>query len=340
MWYLLLNDDEKMIADAVRSFLSSELPIERLRPHAAPLNTEKVRRGMAELGWFGLGLPESAGGSGLGLVEEMLIQRECGYFLASPSVLANVMAAHVAHGAGNRELVEKIISGDTSAALVIPTSLETSTSSTLPVMALDWSDKDLLLMWTDEGMGLYAAESFTEVTRDESLDDSVTMHAGTLDPNQALCWVGTDENPLPLRAQVLLAARLVGLADHACDLAVEYAKVREQFGKPIGSFQAIKHRCADMGVRTRLSWYQTGLAGLKVQSRAADAPLQAASAKLLAAQAAHENGRAGIQIHGAIGFQAECDAHWFVKRTFVYDQMGGNLQTQVNRVIAEPSPLW
>ena len=82
---------------------------------------------------------------------------------------------------------------------------------------------------------------------------------------------------------MLLAASLVGLAGHACDLAVDYAKIREQFGKPIGTFQAIRHRCADMGVRQRLSWYQTSLACLKLEAGAPDAPLQIASAMLLAA---------------------------------------------------------
>jgi alkylation response protein AidB-like acyl-CoA dehydrogenase len=153
-------------------------------------------------------------------------------------------------------------------------------------------------------------------------------------------WVTTKQAPLVLRAQVLLAAAMVGLAWHACDIAVEYAKVREQFGKPIGTFQAVKHRCADMGVRVRLAWYLTNLACLKVQAGERDAVLQAASAKLIAAQAAHENGRAGIQVLGGIGFQSEADAHWFMKRAHLYDQAGGAIKTQARRVIAEPSPLW
>ena len=141
-------------------------------------------------------------------------------------------------------------------------------------------------------------------------------------------------------ADLLLAARMVGLAGHACDLAVEYAKVREQFGQPIGSFQAVKHHCADMGVRTRLSWYQTNLACLKLQANAEDAPLQVASAKLLAAQAARENGRTGIQVHGGIGYQSECDAHWFVKRAYIYDQAGGNMAIQAKRVLDAAAPVW
>jgi alkylation response protein AidB-like acyl-CoA dehydrogenase len=339
MWDLLLNNDEEMIANAARAYLSSELPIERLRPNAPSVDLQKVRASICELGWIGVGLPESVGGSGLGLVEETLIQRECGYYLASPSILATVLGAHVAHHAGKADLAADMIAGKTAAALAIPTCPELR-DSPCPVYACDWNGSDPLLVWNDDGMGLIDADAFLEAEPDECLDDSVTLHEGKLSIDRAQCWVGAEQQPLGLRAQVLLAARLVGLAGHACDLSIEYAKVREQFGKPIGSFQAVKHRCADMGVRVRLSWYQTSLASLKVQTGAADAPLQVAAAKLVAAQAAYENGRAGIQIHGGIGFQSECDAHWFLKRAFIYDHAGGAVNVQAHRVIAEPSPLW
>ena len=78
MWDLLLSDDEAMIADSLRDYLAGELPIERLRPGASPADPAKLHAGMAALGWFGVGLPEAMGGSGLRLVEEMLVQRECG----------------------------------------------------------------------------------------------------------------------------------------------------------------------------------------------------------------------------------------------------------------------
>ena len=74
MWDLILNDEQAMIAESVRAYLARELPIERLRPKAPPRDAASVRNGMVELGWFGIGLPESAGGTGLGLVEEILVQ--------------------------------------------------------------------------------------------------------------------------------------------------------------------------------------------------------------------------------------------------------------------------
>jgi alkylation response protein AidB-like acyl-CoA dehydrogenase len=337
MWDLLLNDEESMIVESVRQYLAHELPIERLRPKAPPRDLAKVRADMVALGWLGIGLPESVGGSGLGLVAESLVQRECGRFLVSPSMLATVLAAHVAHHAGDVALAGELVAGKTSVALGVLSG--NSNAAAADAYVIDWKAGDPLLVWNDEGMGLFDAEAFTQAQPDECLDDSVEMHAGVLALDRPRHWIGAGQAPLALRAQVLLAAGMAGLAEHACELTVDYAKVREQFGKVIGSFQAVKHRCADMAVRARLAWYQTALACLKIEAAAGDAALQAAAAKLVAAQAAHENGRAAIQVHGGIGFQSECDVHWFMKRAHLYDQAGGGMLIQARRVVAEPARI-
>ncbi len=336
---LLIDEDEAMIAATVRDFLARELPIERLRPKAVTIDLARTRAEMFELGWFRLGLPESVGGADLGLVEEMLIQRECGRYLIGPWTLATVLGAHVAHQAGDLALASDVGSGKTSVALAIMSATD-GNAEQVPTCAFDWSEGNLLLVCNDDGIGLFDAAAFTKARPDPCLDESVTMHAGMLAVRQPRYWISAKQSPLVLRASVLLAAALIGLAEQALDLTVEYAKVRTQFGKLIGSFQAVKHRCADMALRARLGWYQTNLACLKVQAAAPDAVLQSAAAKLVAAQAAHENGRAAIQMHGGIGFQAECDAHWFMKRAHLYDQFGGCIQQQAHRVVAQPSPLW
>jgi alkylation response protein AidB-like acyl-CoA dehydrogenase len=339
MWDLPLNDEQAMIAESVREYLARELPLERLRPNAASRNAEEMRGVMGDLGWLGLGLPRNMGGAGLGLIEEMLVQRECARYLVSPSVLATVLGAHVALLAGDTALTLALAAGRTSAALAIVRKADPDSDRKL-VYAFDWNPGDPVLLCSEEGMGVFDAAAFSQVQPDACLDDSVTMHAGFLPQDPPPHWISSSQAPLAMRAQVLLAASLMGLAEQACELTVEYAKARQQFGQPIGSFQAVKHRCADMGLRARLGWFQTELACLKVQADSRDAALQAAAAKLTAAHAAHENGRAAIQMLGAIGFQAECDVHWFMKRAHIYDQAGGCMQVQAQRVIAEPSPLW
>jgi alkylation response protein AidB-like acyl-CoA dehydrogenase len=336
MYDLLPSDDETMIATSVREFLEAELAIERLRPGAKPVESGTVWQRMADLGWFGAGLPESAGGLGMSISAELLIQRECGRYLVSPNVLATTLAGHVAHHAGDGALAASLASGTVTAALAMDAA-PSADGGRRDVLAIDRAGAQMLLYWSDSGMGLFV---LPEMAKAPCIDDTLTLHVGELLRSSASHWVDTAIAPLPLRAEVMLAAALAGLAGKACDLAVEYAKIREQFGKAIGSFQAIKHRCADMAVRQRLAWYQCCLAALKLKANAPDAAMQVASAKLLAAEAAHENGRACIQIHGGIGFQAACDAHWFVKRAAIYDQAGGSMQLQAERVIAAPRLEW
>jgi alkylation response protein AidB-like acyl-CoA dehydrogenase len=333
MWNLLVNEDEAMIARSVREYLSSEFPIERLRPKAVAPDMLQVSKGMYELGWFGVGLPEDAGGAGLGLVEEMLVQRECGRFLVSPTVLATVLAAQLSAQCGDATLASKLAAGTTKAALAIPSFADVGVGKS-GAYVFDGSPDNLVLFWNDQAMSLLDPSDVGDLIIDECIDESVRMYSGALDLSRARHRTDANTSSVGQRGQVLLAAALVGLAEHACDLTVEYAKVRQQFGKPIGTFQAVKHRCADMAVRWRLAWYQTCLAALQVQNGAADAALNAASAKLLATQAAHENGRAAIQMHGGIGFQSECDVHWFMKRAHLYDQIGGAVRAQARRVIA------
>jgi alkylation response protein AidB-like acyl-CoA dehydrogenase len=107
------------------------------------------------------------------------------------------------------------------------------------------------------------------------------------------------------------------------DMNAEYVTRRIQFGHPIGSFQAVKHRAAESAVRAESAWCQTVVALLHCAAAAPDAGLQIASAKVVAAEAAVLNGRDNIQNHGAIGFTAEHDAHLFLKRAHLYAAMLG-----------------
>ena len=334
MLNLLLNEDEAMIAESVRQFLAEELPLERLRPKAAVVDNDSIYRDMARLGWFGVGLSEAAGGSGLGLVEEMLIQREFGRYVASPSTLAAVLAGHVAAEAGDNSMADSFATGEARAGLAL---LLAETGSSVPVLVFDRRDRDTVVAWTQEGIGLFGPDALNDLRDDDCIDDSISMQVGTLSPDKALHWVAAEKSDLILRTQLLLAAALSGLADQSCNITVEYAKVREQFGQPIGGFQAVKHRCADMGMRARLAWYQTNVAALKLEAGEDDAALQVASALLVATEAAHENGRAGIQIHGGIGFQAECDIHWFMKRAHIYDRLAGGREAVAHQVLNQPA---
>lgn len=339
MWDILLNEHETMVVDSTRDFLSQELPIERLRPNGKAVDEQAIEAQAVELGLLGIGLDEQFGGTGLGVVGDILVQRECGRALASPNLLANALAAQLAANAGLGELAEQLVAGGKSASLAVPAhNGHVDTAKPVESYVFDWSAKRDILFIGPTGMGLFTADQLANAVIDDCIDNSLQLTQGQLTLHNSVAWADTT-SPIYQRAQVMLAASLVGLAEQACDLTVEYAKVREQFGKPIGSFQAVKHRAADMGIRVRLAWYQTCMAALKLQENDSDVSLQVKSAKFLAGQAAHENGRASIQLHGAIGFQSECDVHWFMKRAHVYDRAGGAMSILARQLATEPAPF-
>jgi len=124
-------------------------------------------------------------------------------------------------------------------------------------------------------------------------------------------------------ATVLLAAEAVGLAERTLEASVEYAKVRQQFGRPIGSFQAVKHRCADMAVRAEVARSLTTYAAVALRDGEPDAARHADEAKALAVDAALANAHDNVQNHGGMGFTWESDAHLYLKRAWVLEHQFG-----------------
>jgi alkylation response protein AidB-like acyl-CoA dehydrogenase len=123
-----------------------------------------------------------------------------------------------------------------------------------------------------------------------------------------------------LEGAALTAAQLAGLASGVCDLTVAYAKQRYQFGRPVGSFQAVKHALADMLVRAEMARVQAYAAAAHLDEPSlADASRAVSAAKIVAADAARENGKASIQLHGGMGMTWEVDAHLYLKRAAVLD---------------------
>ena len=121
---------------------------------------------------------------------------------------------------------------------------------------------------------------------------------------------------------LLLSAQLLGIAEATRDLAVSYAKVREQFGRPIGSFQAVKHHCANMAIAAEALSSLLDVAAVSARDERDDAAFQIAALRLLAPKAALANARTCIQVHGGIGFSAEADAHHYLKQAHLLRQLG------------------
>jgi len=176
-----------------------------------------------------------------------------------------------------------------------------------------------LLVMDADGLWEVDPSTVTAEERPEQLDPLTPVHR--------LDNVGQGErrgDPMRLEAATVTAAQLVGIAAACTDAAVAYAKERQQFDKPIGSFQAVKHLCADMFVRA-----DTARAAVHSAAAALDDPGSAdevravASAKLLAAQAAIANARSSLQVHGGMGFTWEVDVHLYLKRAWLLDKVFG-----------------
>jgi alkylation response protein AidB-like acyl-CoA dehydrogenase len=291
--------------------------------------------GLAEQGIFGLAAPEEIGGAGFSLVEDMLVARELGRFLLSPSVLASNLAAQVAATAGDAGLASAIIAGQTRvsfARLTGQSQIGAKIAGELHI--IDARPDDLLLGWGDDGMALFDRTGLIDVRSVTPMDGSVGLERGFAQSINARVFIPASTAPMAQRANLLIAAALAGNADASCTLAVAYAKVREQFGKPIGAFQAVAHHCSDMAIRARAALAQTAFAAIIMRDGHSDAELQLASAAIVAADAAINNATIAIRVHGGMGFTAECEVHLYLKRAHLLTHLNGGRRMYQEKLLS------
>ena len=324
--FLAPDGDEVEIADAAAQFLADAMPIARLHgEHAADMD-EPLRRSLSGMGWFGLALPEAEGGSGLSAVEHVLFFREVGRQCGPMDVLAQCLAAMVAAAAGDVDLRAAIVAGDRGVALAV-------------------DDGDGLRI-----LGSPQAEYALRVDRDgaqvvslggpadgaaggdrPALDPANSMRLATGAPSGAVAQATGDH--IWRMGQLGTAAMLVGVAEAALDLIVEYAKVRETFGRKIGTYQAVRHPCADMALRAEAARCQLWYAAAAVKEGRSDVGIHLDAAKHLANQAALANGDTNIQLHGGIGVTDEHDAHLLLKHAWTLSKLFGGKRALLGRLV-------
>ena len=267
------------------------------------------------MGWFGLGVPEDLGGVGCGPVEEIMLFTELGRHIAPGPFVSTAVAGWVAAATGAKELASGLFEGTVRAGLEVDS------------FVLDAEEGGLAVRFDGE---VCQVRRVSELKTVPSVDPSVRLtkaHVGEV--------VAQTRDPFVLaRAQLLVSALEFGLAEAVLSMSVEYAKVRTQFDKPIGTFQAVKHRCSDMAIRCHAARAQTLFAAYHVESRVAEAPFQAAAAKMTATKAAKLNTADNVQNHGAIGFTVEHDAGLFARRAHMLEFVLGGDTVAASSVIA------
>jgi alkylation response protein AidB-like acyl-CoA dehydrogenase len=324
------DDEQLALIDSVRSVLDHELPTPRSQMIGNRPGRE-LFRSLGELGWFSLGVAESDGGVGATVVEEMLLFREIGRALAPGPLLSTLLGARLALAAGASDLAGALMAGEQLVAFAERHDLDGS------YRVFDADLADLLMVLDGDDYVLVPVPSAIDYRR--SLDELTSIGHCATDLSGDTVVARAPAEPIRQLGWVLASAMCTGIAEATRDLAVEYLHAREAFGKPIGSFQGLKHKAADMAVQAELANSVTTYAALLLARRDAHTRLYAMAARSLTAKAAMGNARVNVQMHGAMGTTLEHDSHLFTKRAHFLNHYLEGVDGPLSALLDAPSPL-
>jgi alkylation response protein AidB-like acyl-CoA dehydrogenase len=372
--YFDLNDEQQAIKSTAREFLAARYKSERIRELAESEHgfDQSDWEEMAGLGWPGLALPEEWGGQGLGIVELAVLFEELGYALAPTPLFSNTIVGMALAFCGSDDQRDRFLrplaAGEKRGTPALWDAGTTATPGSFTMEAR--ADGDGVVLDGEKVLVMHAASAdfFMVATADghrhlvESGADGVTISAEpSIDLTRRLYSVRfdgvkvaagdtlpaeeADFNPVFFRLCVALAAESTGIAQRTMEMAVEYAKDRKQFGRPIGSYQAVSHRCAQMLLETENARSAVYGAAWAADAEPESLRLAALMAKACASDAGWRVPDASIQVHGGIGFTWEHDLHFFLKRGKANAAMFGDSKWHRERVAdavlaaaAEPVP--
>jgi alkylation response protein AidB-like acyl-CoA dehydrogenase len=301
-----LTEDQREIKSVAHDLLGARSPIAAVRQAAdAAQYDAALWHEIVELGWPGIAVAEQYGGQGLGAVELAVLLEELGYACASTPLLSTAVAAAVIQAGASEEQRDRWLPG------LVAGELTAGIGSS--ALIVDGHDADVVVLLDGDAARLLASpQSEPVVTIDPTrrygrlAGSPASYHAG-----QAL----TDGAAARVRAAV--AAEVVGICQRALDMTLDYVKDRKQFGVPVGSFQAVAHRCAQMLLHTESARSTAYFAAWAADAEPRRLAEGAALAGAAAATAGREVAASAIQAHGGIGFTWEADVHWLYKRAEV-----------------------
>jgi alkylation response protein AidB-like acyl-CoA dehydrogenase len=347
-----LADEHEELRAAVRRFLTEKSPSDAVRHWMASadgFDPALWRQAVGQLGLSGVAVPAEHGGAGGGPAELAVVLEETGRALLPSPFFATVALAGqalVASGddAAQARWLPGIAAGSLTATFAVteesgswqPEDVTTTatggTVSGTKMFVVDGDSAALLLVVarTEAGLGLFAVDGAAPgVTRTRLDTLDLTRRLGRIDFDAAPAVPVGPAGDAVVRhtldlAVVALAAEQVGGAQACLDAAVEYAKVRVQFGRPIGAFQAIKHKCADMLLRVEAARSAARHAAAVAAAEPAELPMAAALAAAYCADAYTYVAKENLQIHGGIGYTWEHDAHLHLRRAKSSEQLFGS----------------
>jgi alkylation response protein AidB-like acyl-CoA dehydrogenase len=321
-----LNDEQQEIQSTAKEFLADRFKAAKVRELAESRSYDDgLWRQMSELGWPGIAIPEDDGGQGLGMVELAVLLEQSGYACAPSPLLGSAGAALMVSAAGSdeqrAEWLPKLASGEATGSFGGFAEGESTLFCDLPTA-------DVVVTFDGEG-ALLAPASEVDFEPIEAIDATrsyalVSDAAGERLPGDV--DAGRD------RLAVAIAAELTGVAQRALEMAVEYAREREQFGRPIGAYQGVSHRCAAMLLATEESRSLTYYAAWTADAEPESLPMAAAMAAARAGDAGWQVPASALQVFGGIGFTWEHDLQFWLKRGRVAGRMLGTPRDHRERV--------
>jgi alkylation response protein AidB-like acyl-CoA dehydrogenase len=368
---LWIGTEQRELRESVRRFLAERAPMTKVRElmeTADGTDPDVWRQASTQLGLPGIAVPEEYGGAGFSFAEQAIVLEELGAALFTGPYLASAVLAATALLASDdteamKDLLPGIAAGETVATLAFteddgswdPDAIRLAAAEQThdgwrldghKSFVLDGHAADLVLAvaatGTDGSLSLFAVDPAAEGLTRRPLP--------TLDQTRKLARLAFSHTPARLVgapgaaravldrtldvAAVALAAEQLGGAQRALDMAVEYAKVRQQFGRPIGSFQAIKHRCADLLLEVESLRSAVGYAAAAVAAGSTEVPVLASILGAYASEVYSHVAGENIQIHGGIGFTWEHDAHLYLKRAKASELFLGDAGYHRERLIS------
>src|SRR3954471_18665714 len=337
-----LTDEQQMLQGAAREFLASRLNSDKLRDASASEDAfdERFWQEMSELNWPGLLVSEDHGGQGLGTVDLAVLFEQLGYALAHGPIFSTTLAALELEGAATNQHKERYLAplatGEQRGTLAIwdrgggwtPDDVELEpersnggyTLNGEKLFVPDAARARFLIVGPTGGRRFIVPRDADGVTvvPTPTIDGTRKQYAVKLDGVKAGedAMFGGDGSLDLARARsfTALASELVGVAQRGMEMAVAYAKDRKQFGRPIGSYQAVSHKCAQMLLETEGARSAAYFAAGAADNEPDTAPIASSMAKAYCSDAGERVTGASLQVHGGIGFTWEHDLHLWLKR--------------------------
>ena len=340
-----LTEDELAFREAISRFLMTEAAPEMLREiwETDGGRSPELRAKMAEQGLTALSVPEEHGGLGMGDVAWSLLTQELGYYAIPDSL---VDTAYVATGLltalpeetpGRSDLLSRVSEG----------SVRIAVGHTINPLVADVHLADKVLLQHEGEVHLVPGDAL-DIMRNPSIDSSRRLSRIGFEAGEDSRIVGSDRghalwNETLNRGALAVAGQSIGLAQRMLDLSIDYAIQRKQFGKPIGGFQALKHKLADVAGAIEFAKPVLYRAAYALANGETNADLHVSHAKLACCQAGWLSARHGIQVHGAMGYTWEADLQMFMKRVWALNASWGTREFHQNRIadtiLQEDAPI-